>query len=26
MVALMDEVRFAKAPQGGTIVSLSVIL
>lgn len=26
MVALMDEVRFAKAPQGGTIVSLSVII
>ena len=26
MVALMDEVRFAKAPQGGTIVSLSVVL
>jgi len=26
MVALMDEVHFAKAPRGGTIVSLSVAL
>ncbi len=26
MVALMDEVRFSKAPQGGTVVSLSVAL
>jgi serine/threonine-protein kinase RsbW len=26
MVALMDEVRFSRSPQGGTTVSLSVLL
>jgi anti-sigma regulatory factor (Ser/Thr protein kinase) len=26
MVALMDEVRFVRSPEGGTCVSLSVLL